>query len=147
VLFPTLRKLGISFYAYSPIAGGFLTKTKAQVEEGKDAGRFSKGHAFYDLYSKLYNRPLLLEALQKWEDAAKEAGVSNAELAYRWVAFDSPLDKKHGDAIIFGASKYEQIQETLQWLKNGKLPANVVEKIDAIWKDIEHEAPLDNIAN
>ncbi len=28
----------MSFYAYSPLAGGFLTKTKAQIEEG--AGRF-----------------------------------------------------------------------------------------------------------
>lgn len=26
-LFPTLRKLNIAFYAYSPLAGGFLTKT------------------------------------------------------------------------------------------------------------------------
>jgi aflatoxin B1 aldehyde reductase len=42
LLFPLLRKLGIAFYAYSPIAGGFLTKTKQQIEEG--AGRFNKGH-------------------------------------------------------------------------------------------------------
>jgi aflatoxin B1 aldehyde reductase len=35
VLFPTLRKLGIAFYAYSPIAGGFLTKTKKDIEDGK----------------------------------------------------------------------------------------------------------------
>jgi aflatoxin B1 aldehyde reductase len=40
LLFPLLRKLGISFYAYSPIAGGFLTKTKQQIEEG--AGRFDQ---------------------------------------------------------------------------------------------------------
>ena len=40
LLFPLLRKLGIAFYAYSPIAGGFLTKTKQQIEEG--AGRFNK---------------------------------------------------------------------------------------------------------
>ena len=30
---PILRKLGISFYAYSPSAGGFLGKTVAQVED------------------------------------------------------------------------------------------------------------------
>lgn len=39
LLFPTLRKLGMAFYAYSPLAGGFLTKTKAQIEEG--VGRFA----------------------------------------------------------------------------------------------------------
>ena len=38
LLFPTLRELGMSFYAYSPLAGGFLTKTKEQLE--KPIGRF-----------------------------------------------------------------------------------------------------------
>jgi aflatoxin B1 aldehyde reductase len=38
LLFPTLRRLKIAFYAYSPLAGGFLTKTKEQVKQG--AGRF-----------------------------------------------------------------------------------------------------------
>ena len=38
LLFPTLRELDISFYAYSPLAGGFLTKTKEQLE--KPIGRF-----------------------------------------------------------------------------------------------------------
>jgi aflatoxin B1 aldehyde reductase len=38
-LFPTLRKLGIAFYAYSPLAGGFLTKTVEQIKDG--AGRFN----------------------------------------------------------------------------------------------------------
>ncbi|UZJ56743.1 hypothetical protein CBS101457_006063 [Exobasidium rhododendri] len=145
VLFPTLRKLGISFYAYSPIAGGFLTKTKAQVQGGKDAGRFSKGDAYSEMYHKLYNRPLLLNALENWENAAKEANVSKAEMAYRWVAFSSSLNKQHGDAIIFGASKKEQVKETLQWLKSGPLPESAVKQIESIWKDIEHEAPLDNV--
>ena len=39
LLFPLLRKLNMAFYAYSPIAGGFLTKTKQQIEEG--VSRFS----------------------------------------------------------------------------------------------------------
>jgi aflatoxin B1 aldehyde reductase len=34
-LFPTLRKLGISFHAYSPIAGGFLVRSADQFQEGK----------------------------------------------------------------------------------------------------------------
>lgn len=39
LLFPTLRKLGIAFYAYSPLAGGFLTKTAEDIKQGK--GRFN----------------------------------------------------------------------------------------------------------
>ena len=48
VLFPTLRKLGISFYAYSPIAGGFLVKTKQQVLDG--AGRFDTSTPIGQMY-------------------------------------------------------------------------------------------------
>ena len=59
VLFPTLRKLGISFYAYSPIAGGFLVKTKQQVLDG--AGRFDTstpiGQMYGGMVRKYYTPP------------------------------------------------------------------------------------------
>lgn len=51
VLFPTLRKLGMSFYAYSPLAGGFLSKSKEQIQDG--AGRFNTEGALSSLYTKL----------------------------------------------------------------------------------------------
>jgi aryl-alcohol dehydrogenase-like predicted oxidoreductase len=144
-LVPTLRKLGIAFYVYSPIAGGLLTKTVQQLREGsEDAGRFAKGHRMQGLYGGLYNKPSYYKALELWEEAAKEAGTSRAELAYRWVAFDSVIDPKYGDAVVFGASKHSQISETLVWLKRGSVGEAAKAKIDEIWKVIEHEAPLDN---
>ncbi|KAJ7819935.1 aldehyde reductase [Mycena olivaceomarginata] len=137
-LVPTLRKLGIAFYVYSPIAGGLLTKTVQQLREGsEDAGRFAQGH-------RLQGFPSYYKALELWEEAAKEAGTSRAELAYRWVAFDSVIDPKYGDAVVFGASKHSQISETLAWLKRGSVGEAAKAKIDEIWKVIEHEAPLDN---
>lgn len=33
-LIPTLRRLGMSFYAYGPIAGGFLTKSSLKIRGG-----------------------------------------------------------------------------------------------------------------
>ncbi|KAJ6578778.1 NADP-dependent oxidoreductase domain-containing protein [Mycena vulgaris] len=77
-------------------------------------------------------------------EAAKEAGCSRAELAYRWVAFDSVVDPKYGDAVIFGASKHSQISETLAWLKHGSVAEAAKAKIDELWKVVEHEAPIDN---
>ncbi|KAJ6457376.1 NADP-dependent oxidoreductase domain-containing protein [Mycena sanguinolenta] len=144
-LVPTLRKLGIAFYVYSPIAGGLLTKTAQQIREASaEAGRFAKGDALEGLYSSLYNKPAYYKVLDLWEEAAKAAGCSKAELAYRWVAFDSAVDPKYGDAIVFGASKLSQISETLAWLKRGSVGEASKAKIDEIWKLIEHEAPLDN---
>ena len=138
LLFPTLRKLKISFYAYSPIAGGFLTKTKEQVQEG--AGRFQGG----GMYAKLYNRPAYLEAWSQWGQIAEEAGISKADLAYRWVKYNSPLKPEQGDAIIIGARNLAQLKQTLSGINAGPLSDDVVKKIDGVWKTIEHEAPLDN---
>lgn len=62
-LFPVLRELKIVFYAYSPMAGGFLTKTRAALEEGSAQGRWSTGDNFIaQLYrgSKLIEQPFLL---------------------------------------------------------------------------------------
>lgn len=143
LLFPTLRKLGISFYAYSPMAGGFLAKTKQQLLEGGE-GRWEKGTVLGDMYRRLYNKPALLETLDEWESIAKEEGVSKAALAYRWVKYNSALKPEHGDAIIIGASKVGQLKETLTDINAGPLSDQAVRRIDEIWKTIEHEAPLDN---
>ncbi|KAJ6561905.1 NADP-dependent oxidoreductase domain-containing protein [Mycena capillaripes] len=144
-LIPVLRKLGIAFYVYSPIAGGLLTKTPQQLRDGnEDAGRFAKGHQMEGLYGGLYNKPSYYKALDLWSEAAEAAGCSRAELAYRWVAFDSAVDAKYGDAVIFGASKHSQITETLSWLKHGSVGAAAKTKIDEIWKVVEDDAPVDN---
>lgn len=142
VLLPTLRKLNIAFYVYSPIAGGFLTKTKQEVLDG--AGRFDKATPIGKIYAGLYSKPILLEALAEWEEAAKEEGCTRAELAYRWVTFNSPLKPEYGDAIIIGASRLEQLEQTLKGLQAGPLSKNAAAKIDHIWSKIEHESPLDN---
>lgn len=92
----------------------------------------------------MYSKPSLIEALGDWEAIAKEEGVTKADLAYRWVKYNSPLKPEHGDAIIIGASSEEQLKQTLDSINGGPLSANAVKKIDEIWKKIEHEAPLDN---
>ena len=142
LLFPTLRKLGVSFYAYSPIAGGFLTKTKQDIEDGK--GRFNRHNPIGQMYHGMYAKPSFLEALAQWESIAKDEGVSRAELAYRWVTYNSPLKREYGDGIIIGASSLQQLKETLASVNAGPLSEKAVKRIGEIWKMIEHEAPLDN---
>ncbi|KAK3116045.1 hypothetical protein LTR53_003993 [Teratosphaeriaceae sp. CCFEE 6253] len=142
VLFPTLRKLNMSFYAYSPMAGGFLTKTKKDIEDGK--GRFDSSTPIGQMYGGMYGRPAYLEALAKWEIIANEEGISKASLAYRWVKYNSPLNPEHGDAIIVGASSNAQLQDTLDSINKGSLSDKAVKAIDELWEGIKHEAPLDN---
>jgi aflatoxin B1 aldehyde reductase len=142
VLLPTLRKLGIVYYAYSPIAGGFLAKTRQQVEEG--AGRFDPSTPLGQLYIGLYHKPSYLDALDTWEQNAEDSGISKAELAYRWVTYHSALDGEKGDGIIFGARSPDQIKETTGFIRAGPLPKDIVDRVNTIWESIKHEAPLDN---
>ena len=142
-LFPLLRKYNMSFFAYSPIAGGFLVKTTKQVEEGQ--GRFDTTSFIGQMYNKMYNRPSLMKGLEKWGEIAEENKLSKAHMAFRWIAYHSELSKNHGDGLIFGGRNYEQFKDTLTALKDGPLSAKVAAEIEEIWKSIENEAPLNNL--
>ncbi|KAI1676414.1 Aflatoxin B1 aldehyde reductase member [Pyrenophora tritici-repentis] len=139
-LFPTLRRLGIHFYAYSPLAGGFLTKTAADLDAGM--GRFNKNFRG-GMYNNLYNHEPMRQMLIKWNKIAEQEGVSRAELAYRWVAHHSALQGDE-DGIIFGASKISQVEQTVQSIKKGKLSDEAVKDIQEIWESVESVAPVDN---
>lgn len=147
-LFPVLRELGIAFYAYSPIAGGFLTKSRKAIEDETAGGRFAIGDSIGSkMYRSLYIKPAMLDALDGWEALAREQGIPQAELAYRWVYYHSALDTTKGDSVILGASKAEQIKQTVEGLRKGPLKPEIVKGIDEVWDIMKHEAFADNIGN
>lgn len=144
-LFPVLRELDIVFYAYSPIGGGFLTKSRRALEQGTEGGRFAVGdNPLARMYRGFYVKPAMLEGLGKWEELAREQGVSQAEMAYRWVYYHSTLDPQKGDFMIMGASKVEQISQTVEGIKRGPLKPEVVKGIDEIWEIVKSDAIVDN---
>ncbi len=77
---PTVRELGISFVAYSPLGRGFLTarfKTPADIPEGdyrRNAPRF-QGENF----------TRNLDLVREVERMAQERGVKASQLALAWV--------------------------------------------------------------
>ena len=144
-LFPLLRKLGMAFYAYSPLAGGFLARSNVAELKGDGGGKFADKNSF-DMYKKMYSeKPALLAGLVRWAEISEGAGCSSpAELAYRWVTNNSILDPEKGDKVIIGASKIAQISKTVEWVKKGPLSPEIVKAINDIWPTIEKESPLDN---
>lgn len=142
-IFPVLRKHNIAFYAYSPIAGGFLSKSKADLVDPK--GRFGdEKHPLNSTYIGMYHRPSFLAALDAWEQIAKNEGVSRAELAYRWVVYHSKLQAELGDGIIVGARTAQQLSETVAAMGKGPLSDAAVKSIDEVWDSVKAEASLDN---
>ena len=142
-IFPTLRKHNISFYAYSPIAGGFLTKDVEKLVSGGE-GRWDPNSKLGQIYNTLYNKPGMLEGLKLWGNISKESGIPKAELAYRWVAHNSALKGEFGDGVIFGTRNVEQLNQTHASLDKGPLDANIAEQIEQVWKLVEPDSPLDN---
>jgi len=142
-VFPVLRKYNIAFYAYSPIAGGFLSKSKAELTNPE--GRFgSTTNPIGAIYKGMYNRPSLVAALDVWEQIAQDEGISRSELAYRWVVYHSKLQAKFGDAIIIGSRKEDQLRETVSVVHKGPLSDAAAKRIDEIWESVKDESALDN---
>ncbi|KAL2870713.1 aldo/keto reductase family protein [Aspergillus lucknowensis] len=143
-LLPILRKYNISYYAYSPIAGGFLTKDVDLLISGAEEGRWNPNTYIGGMYNALYNKPRMLEGLRLWGKISAESGIPKAELAYRWVAYHSACDEAHGDSLIFGSRNGKQLQTTLAGLRNGPLSREIVEQIDLVWNTVKADAPIDN---
>ncbi|ROW03047.1 hypothetical protein VMCG_05701 [Cytospora schulzeri] len=144
-LLPVLRKHNISFVAYSPMAGGFLAKTSQRFRDQPETliGRWDKDGFLGKVYHYLYNKPLPLQALDKWHEIAATEGISGAEMAYRWVAHNSALTKN--DGMVVGATTIEQWKSNLAAIRKGPLSAETAAKIDALWTpELKAMGTLDN---
>lgn len=144
-LLPILRKHGISFYAYSPIAGGFLAKTAQQFRDDSFQGRWEKSNFLGKCYHLMYNRPNALEALDRWHEIAEAEGISAVEMAFRWVVHNSVLDGALGDGVVIGASTTEQWKGTLAAIQKGPLSSEAAAKIDALWGPLKSESYYSNL--
>lgn len=143
-LLPTLRKLGMAFYAYSPVAGGFLTKTKDEILASSGAGRFNSDHANTKMWTGLYVKPTLLAGLEAWEAVAKDEGCSKSDLANRWVAWNPVLKAELGDALIVGANGADRLRASIKAVKAGPPSESAMKRIDEIWETVKNDAPVDN---
>jgi aryl-alcohol dehydrogenase-like predicted oxidoreductase len=143
-IFPTIRKYNMAFHAYSPIAGGFLAKTPDQITQGGQ-GRWDPSTFFGKLYHGMYNKPNVLEFLEKFGRVANtQANCSQAEMAYRWITYHSQLKGELGDAMIIGARFGPQLTEVLDALKRGPLSAETVKEIDGLWDVVKDDPPAEH---
>lgn len=139
-----LRRHNIAFYAYSPIAGGFLAKTSDELQKRNLAGRWSPDSLYGTMYYALYaDKTRFLDALDRWHEIARAEGLTGgAELAYRWAVHNSALDGRRGDAVIIGSRSVEQTREALGWIRKGPLSETIQTQIEALWEPVKREAHL-----
>jgi aflatoxin B1 aldehyde reductase len=137
-LLPCLRKYGIGFYEFNPLAGGYLTDRYHRGQDELEAGsRFDPNRSQGQNYRRRYWNDAYFDALDILRPVAKKHGLSEAECALRWMTNHSQLKREYGDAIIIGASSAKQLDENLTNLEKGPLPDEVVQAFDEGWAKVK----------
>lgn len=140
-LFPCLRKYGMAFYAFNPLAGGYLTDRYHRDDgEGKheEGSRFDPKRWQGKMYRARFWNEEYFDALDLLRAVAEKHGLSEAECALRWMVHHSQLKREHGigDAVIIGASSAKQLDSNLVDLEKGPLPDDVVKALDDGWAKV-----------
>ncbi|KAJ6465205.1 Aldo/keto reductase [Mycena vitilis] len=137
-LLPALRKFGIAFYEFNPLAGGFFTDRYVSADDQPESGsRFDPERNQGKNYRKRYWKPAYFEALADIRPVVAAHGLTMAEVALRWISHHSLLRREHGDAVLIGASSLEHIEQNLVDLEKGPLPDGVVAALDAAWERVK----------
>ncbi|KAF2792370.1 Aldo/keto reductase [Melanomma pulvis-pyrius CBS 109.77] len=150
-LFPLLRKHGITFAAYSPLAGGFLTG-KVTFSTGADdlrGTRFEVSDENYVGmgYRRWYDKPSMHAAVRKMQELCTAHSVEMGDAACRWVLHHSLLDggplllsREKCDAVIVGPNSLSQLAKYAEAYKEGPLPDELAKGLDGLWEIIKDDA-------
>jgi len=139
-LFPALRKFGIRFYAYNPLAGGLLTGKYLTLSSSDvpTEGRF----ALRKHYLNRFWKQSFFDSTEKLAEECKKEGIEITESAFRWLMFHSKLDGECGDKIIIGASSLSHFSDNISIISNATpLPQSVVECFEHGWELASSDCP------
>lgn len=128
---PLCRKLGIAFYAYSPLAGGFLAKPLSQITNPAKGSRFEAMSVFGDIYC----REEFIAGVERLKAVLDRHDMTVKNATLRWFMHHSPLGEE--DAVILGASSLAQLESNLDDCRGDVLPQDVVAAIEDLWTSIE----------
>ncbi len=134
-LFPTLRKLNMSFYAYSPLGGGLFAKDLDRILSPEAGTRFAE----MPFLKNFLLKDEQVSAVRNLALACKAANITVMSATLRWLLHHSDLTDN--DAIILGASSTEQIEASLTACKGGSLESALVDAFENVWTTCKDTAP------
>lgn len=94
------------------------------------------GESAFPAYPKLYDQPVVHDALRKAIKGCEAHGISITEASVRWLMHHSAL--KGEDALIIGATKEQQIKSNVEQARRGPLPEEVVVVMETLWEDVRN---------
>jgi len=144
-LFPALRKFGIRFYAYNPIAGGLLSG-KYELDKLPTEGRFTL-QKVGDMYKARYWKKSYFTAIEHLTSAidlhnkATGDNLTLLKLAFAWLIHHSKLKGENMDGIIIGASNMTHLQSNVLHYKSDPLPEGLLKYCDEAWNLCAGDCP------
>lgn len=133
-IIPLLRRHGCAYYAYSPLAGSFLTGkvTFATNAESELHRTQFHGDSTFKPYANTYDRQQMHDAVRALKSVCDEEGVTLSEASLRWLVWHSKLGE--GDAVILGATKEGQLESSVKDAGKGPLGDRVREAVEGMLK-------------
>jgi len=125
-LFPALRRFGIRFYAYNPLAGGILSGKHSYSDEENNSiqsGRFA-GNSWAGKYRQRFWKKSYFDAIdlvkKSLADAYGENAPSLVEASLRFMVHHMKLEGKYGDGVILGCGSLGHFEENVAALDQGE---------------------------
>ena len=141
-LFSCLRKYNISLYAFQPLAGGMLTgRYKREQTEFEEGSRFDPKIIQGTVHRNRYWNDAYFDAIELIHNAAEKHGLTDGEVALRWLKYHSFLKEDQSDAILVGASSIHHLEANLLDLEKTSLPEEVVQALEEAWLLVKGVAP------
>lgn len=119
----------IAVIPYNPLAGGMLTGKHASNAAPPEGTRFTLGTAAAR-YQDRYWKEQEFAAIERLRGVAAEAGMSLATLSVAWVMSNPAIT-----APIIGASRPQQLADSLAAAEKAPLPADLKRKLDELTQE------------
>jgi aryl-alcohol dehydrogenase (NADP+) len=133
-LLPMCLEEGIAVIPYNPLAGGFLTGKHDRTAPPPTGSRFTLGNAA-KIYQERYWHDLDFDGVEMLRGLAGEAGMSLTVMAIRWVMSNPAITSP-----IVGASRPDQLADSLAAASQGPLPADLKARLDELthpWRGVD----------
>ena len=88
-------------------------------------------------WNNVFNRPPVHRALKHLSETLQSLpeakGMSLAEASLRWLVYHSALGNE--DGVILGASRAEQVAESVRCCRAGPLSEDIRKAVEGLWED------------
>ncbi|HZC15956.1 MAG TPA: aldo/keto reductase [Caulobacteraceae bacterium] len=135
-LLPLCEEEGIAVIPYNPLAGGMLTGKHERGAAPPEGSRFTLGNAG-SRYQERYWHDREFDSVDALRGLSNEAGMNMTTMAMCWVLSNPAIT-----APIVGASRPDQLADSLAAAEKGPLPTELKAKLDEMtheWRAVDAE--------